>query len=53
MSKINNLAGLKAALQTLGCKLNFAETATIEDKLRAEGVTISESKSNAGKRYTN
>ena len=47
MSKINNLAGLKAALQTLGCKLNFAETATIEDKLRAEGVTISESKSNA------
>lgn len=47
MSKINNLAGLKAALQTLGCKLNFAETATIEDKLRAAGVTISESKSNA------
>lgn len=40
MSNITNLAGLKATLHTLGCKLNFAETATIEDNLRAAGVFI-------------
>lgn len=34
---------MKATLHTLGCKLNFAETATLEDKLRQAGVEISES----------
>lgn len=35
-----DLSGMKATLRTLGCKLNYAETSTIEDRLRREGVEI-------------
>ncbi len=33
---------MKATLRTLGCKLNYAETSTIEDKLRKQGVEITD-----------
>ncbi len=42
MPNANNLAGKRAALLTLGCKLNFAETAAIGDRLREAGVSVSE-----------
>ena len=39
---MNVLKGKKAVYYTLGCKLNFAETSTIEQKMKAAGVeTIS------------
>lgn len=38
----NSLNGKKAAYQTLGCKLNFAETATLSDLLQQEGVVRAE-----------
>ena len=43
MTDTELLNGKKAVLRTLGCKLNFAETSTLEDKLRASGVSIVES----------
>lgn len=33
------LSGKKAAFHTLGCKLNFAETSSLRDRLAAEGMT--------------
>ena len=35
---VNILKGKKAAYYTLGCKLNFAETSTIQKQLEAEGI---------------
>lgn len=35
----NPLLGLKATFRTLGCKLNFAETSALADRLKAEGVS--------------
>ena len=37
------LSGLRAAYFTLGCKLNFAETATLSDRLAREGVVRAKS----------
>ncbi|MBR1594163.1 MAG: tRNA (N(6)-L-threonylcarbamoyladenosine(37)-C(2))-methylthiotransferase MtaB [Alloprevotella sp.] len=42
MSNTNILYGRKAEFLTLGCKLNFAETATLSDRLAERGVTIAE-----------
>ena len=38
MDSTSPLNGLKAVFQTLGCKLNFAETSALRDRLAAEGV---------------
>lgn len=38
MNSIISLAGKKAAYFTLGCKLNFAETSSVGQQLRAAGV---------------
>ena len=35
---MNSLKGKKAAYYTLGCKLNFAETSTIGQQMKAAGV---------------
>ena len=34
----DDMNGMKATFRTLGCKLNYAETSYIEDKLRSIGV---------------
>ena len=39
MSNISPFEGKKAAFYTLGCKLNFSETATFAKALREMGVT--------------
>ena len=38
-AKDSLLAGKKAAFQTLGCKLNFAETSSLRDTLARYGVS--------------
>ena len=42
MSHKNSLKGLHAAYMTLGCKLNFAETATLQDELTRRGLLTAE-----------
>lgn len=42
MSHKNSLKGLHAAYMTLGCKLNFAETATLQDELTRRGLLTSD-----------
>ena len=42
MSYNSGIKGLKATLRTLGCKLNYAETSTIEDRLREQGAEITD-----------
>jgi len=37
---VNALKGKKAVFYTLGCKLNFAETSTIQQQMKAAGVKI-------------
>ena len=37
---MNTLKGKKAVFYTLGCKLNFAETSTIQQQMKAAGVEI-------------
>ena len=39
---MNHLKGLKAAYLTLGCKLNFAETASLRDRLEGLGIQTAE-----------
>ena len=38
MAQYDDMNGMKATFRTLGCKLNYAETSYIEDKLRSIGV---------------
>lgn len=38
MARYDDMNGMKATFRTLGCKLNYAETSYIEDKLRSIGV---------------
>ena len=40
---VNVLKGKKAAYYTLGCKLNFAETSTIQRQMEGEGVVTAKS----------
>ena len=40
---VNVLKGKKATYYTLGCKLNFAETSTIQKQLEAEGIETAKS----------
>ncbi len=42
MAQYYDMKGMKATFRTLGCKLNYAETSAIEDKLHAVGVETSD-----------
>lgn len=42
MTDSTDISGMKATLRTLGCKLNYAETSALEDRLRRAGAEITD-----------